>query len=79
MDVHFHQAKDGKRNTEIPPEFLSEIAYECIDAGADVFMGTGPTFSKESRPTRENRYSTPQVALLSNSSFYRNSLPTAIT
>lgn len=44
MDVHFHQGKAGKRNTETPPEFLPKIAHECIDTGANVFMGTGPGF-----------------------------------
>lgn len=40
--VHTHQAPGGIRNTSETPRFLREFAHQCINAGADVFVGTGP-------------------------------------
>ncbi|ELY56018.1 capsule synthesis protein CapA [Natronococcus amylolyticus DSM 10524] len=40
--LHAHQAPDGDRNTAKTPTFLQALAYDCIDAGADVFVVTGP-------------------------------------
>lgn len=42
MTVHSHQGKNGKRNVQETPPFLVEFAHECIDAGADTFVCTGP-------------------------------------
>lgn len=40
--VHAHQGPGGTRNVAETPEFLVEFARDCVDAGADVFVGTGP-------------------------------------
>lgn len=40
--LHTHQAPGGVRNTAETPRFLREFARDAIDAGADVFVGTGP-------------------------------------
>lgn len=40
--LHTHQAPGGVRNTAETPAFLRSFARECVDAGADVFVGTGP-------------------------------------
>jgi hypothetical protein len=40
--LHSHQAPDGDRNAAGTPAFLQAFARECIDAGADVFVVTGP-------------------------------------
>lgn len=40
--LHTHQSPGGVRNTAETPAFLRSFARECIDAGADVFVGTGP-------------------------------------
>jgi poly-gamma-glutamate synthesis protein (capsule biosynthesis protein) len=42
MAIHAHQGADGYRNTERTPKFLIDFAHDCIDAGADVIVGTGP-------------------------------------
>jgi len=42
MTVHSHQAANGDRNTNQTPEFLREFACQCIEAGADAVVGTGP-------------------------------------
>jgi poly-gamma-glutamate synthesis protein (capsule biosynthesis protein) len=40
--IHSHQGPDGTRNVSKTPKFLQKFARDCIDAGADVFVGTGP-------------------------------------
>jgi poly-gamma-glutamate capsule biosynthesis protein CapA/YwtB (metallophosphatase superfamily) len=40
--VHAHHASGGGRNTGETPPFLREFARDCVDAGADTFVGTGP-------------------------------------
>lgn len=40
--VHSHQGPRGSRNVPETPSFLVEFAHDCIDAGADVFVCTGP-------------------------------------
>ncbi|WP_418282893.1 CapA family protein [Halorubrum sp. DTA98] len=40
--LHSHQAPGGVRNTAETPAFLRSFARDCIDAGADLFVGTGP-------------------------------------
>lgn len=40
--LHTHQAPGGIRNTAKTPDFLRVFARQCIDAGASVFVGTGP-------------------------------------
>lgn len=40
--IHAHQGPNGTRNVSRTPEFLQKLAGDCIDAGADVFVGTGP-------------------------------------
>lgn len=42
MTVHSHQGAGGARNVNTTPEFLVEFAHDAIDAGADVFVCTGP-------------------------------------
>lgn len=40
--VHAHQGSAGTRNVPETPAFLERFARKCIDAGADVVIGTGP-------------------------------------
>lgn len=40
--LHAHQSAGGVRNTADAPDFLRAFARECIDAGADAFVVTGP-------------------------------------
>lgn len=40
--IHSHQGPGGSRNVPETPAFLVEFAHDCIDAGADVLMVTGP-------------------------------------
>lgn len=40
--VHAHQGADGFRNDPSVPAFLESFARECVDAGADAFVGHGP-------------------------------------
>lgn len=40
--IHAHQGPSGTRNVPETPPFLTTFARECVDAGADVFVGTGP-------------------------------------
>ncbi|THE65975.1 CapA family protein [Salinadaptatus halalkaliphilus] len=40
--LHGHQSAGGVRNTSETPAFLRAFARECIDAGADLFVVTGP-------------------------------------
>lgn len=42
MALHSHQARDGNRNTSETPRFLQQYAHECVDAGADAVVVTGP-------------------------------------
>lgn len=42
VSLHSHQGPDGTRNVSKTPSILSAFARECIDAGADAFVGTGP-------------------------------------
>ncbi|MGD2246138.1 MAG: CapA family protein [Candidatus Aminicenantes bacterium] len=39
QSIHAHELD---RNIEIPAKFIQPFAQACIDAGADVFFGTGP-------------------------------------
>ena len=40
--LHGHQAVGGVRNTDSTPEYVRSLARDCVDAGADLFVGTGP-------------------------------------
>lgn len=40
--LHAHQSRGGNRNTSATPPFLQQFARECVDAGADVVVVTGP-------------------------------------
>lgn len=40
--LHTHQGVGGEQLTGETPAFVQSFARECIDAGADVFVGTGP-------------------------------------
>lgn len=40
--IHTHQGPNGQRNAAETPDFFVEFAHDCIDAGADVIIGTGP-------------------------------------
>jgi poly-gamma-glutamate synthesis protein (capsule biosynthesis protein) len=42
MALHAHQGPAGSRNVPETPAFLERFARDCIDAGADVFVGSGP-------------------------------------
>jgi poly-gamma-glutamate synthesis protein (capsule biosynthesis protein) len=42
MTVHSHQGAGGARNVNTTPSFLIDFAHDAIDAGADVFVCTGP-------------------------------------
>jgi len=44
MAYHYHECADGFVSSEETPEFLHTFARECIDAGADVFVGHGPHY-----------------------------------
>lgn len=40
--LHAHEGTGGHRNDDSVPEFLESFARECVDAGADAFVGHGP-------------------------------------
>jgi poly-gamma-glutamate synthesis protein (capsule biosynthesis protein) len=40
--IHSHQGPNGARNVPETPDFLVEFAHDCVDAGADAFVCTGP-------------------------------------
>jgi len=40
--LHSHEGPDGRRNTRETPAFLRTFAKDCVDAGADAFVCTGP-------------------------------------
>jgi poly-gamma-glutamate synthesis protein (capsule biosynthesis protein) len=40
--LHSHQARDGNRNTSETPGFLRRFAHECVDAGGNAVVVTGP-------------------------------------
>mgnify|MGYP006279495103 FL=1 len=40
--LHTHQGVGGRQLTGETPEFVQTFARECIEAGADAFVGTGP-------------------------------------
>ncbi|WP_303657574.1 CapA family protein [Haladaptatus caseinilyticus] len=40
--LHVHEGVGGVINDKTVPEFLEKFARECIDAGADAFLGHGP-------------------------------------
>ena len=42
MSLHAHQGPGGTRNVPESPAFLVDFARDCVDAGADAFVGTGP-------------------------------------
>ena len=42
IGLHSHQARDGNRNTSETPRFLQQYARDCIDAGGDAVVVTGP-------------------------------------
>jgi len=40
--LHAHEGRDGRRNDRTVPAFLESFARDCVDAGADAFLGHGP-------------------------------------
>lgn len=40
--LHAHHGPGGHSRTKEPPEFVREFGRACLDAGADVFVVTGP-------------------------------------
>lgn len=40
--LHAHQGVNGRQLTGATPKFVRTFARNCIDAGADLFIGTGP-------------------------------------
>lgn len=40
--VHAHEGKGGRINDRSVPAFLESFARDCVDAGADAFLGHGP-------------------------------------
>ncbi|MFW5948091.1 MAG: CapA family protein [Halolamina sp.] len=40
--VHAHEGRDGHTNDDSVPDFLESFARDCVDAGADAFVGHGP-------------------------------------
>jgi len=40
--VHAHEGRDGQFNDRSVPPFLESFARDCVDAGADAFLGHGP-------------------------------------
>lgn len=42
MTHHAHQGVDGRQTTRETPQFVQKFARDCVDAGADLFVGTGP-------------------------------------
>ena len=40
--LHTHQGVEGRQLTAETPEFVQSFARDCVDAGADLFVGTGP-------------------------------------
>jgi poly-gamma-glutamate synthesis protein (capsule biosynthesis protein) len=40
--LHAHEGRDGRRNDRSVPVFLESFARDCVDAGADAFLGHGP-------------------------------------
>lgn len=40
--VSLHSHTSAARGAEFPPDFMCHYARECIDAGADTFLGHGP-------------------------------------
>lgn len=42
MSMHYHAGKNGHINDHSIPKFVRSFARECIDNGADVFVGHGP-------------------------------------
>ncbi len=41
MSLHYHAGKNGHTNDRSVPEFARSFARECIDSGADAFLGHG--------------------------------------
>lgn len=39
---HIHEGRDGFFNDDSVPKCLEEFAHDCINAGADLFVGHGP-------------------------------------
>lgn len=44
--VHTHEGMDESWYNPIPPEFIQKFARDCIDAGADCFLGQGAHFCR---------------------------------
>ncbi len=42
MTLHAHQGVGGRQLTRATPEFVQSFARDCVDVGADLFVGTGP-------------------------------------
>jgi poly-gamma-glutamate synthesis protein (capsule biosynthesis protein) len=40
--LHAHEGRDGRMNDRTVPEFVESFARDCVDAGADAFLGHGP-------------------------------------
>ena len=44
--IHAHESPTGvDDDTPQPPDFLVKLFHDCVDAGADVILGRGPTHS----------------------------------
>lgn len=41
VSLHYHAGKNGHINDHTIPEFVESFAHECIESGADVFLGHG--------------------------------------
>ena len=42
LGLHAHQSSGGDRNKATAPAFLQAFAHDCVDAGADAVVVTGP-------------------------------------
>jgi len=40
--LHAHEGAAGRRNDQSVPDFLEDVARQCVEAGADVVFGHGP-------------------------------------
>lgn len=41
MSLHYHAGRNGHSNDRSVPEFVKSFAHQCIDSGADAFLGHG--------------------------------------
>lgn len=42
VSIHCHEGSGGAWNSDDPPDFLTEAAHRCVNAGADLIVGHGP-------------------------------------